>query len=67
MRVRLLRKFANRIDDIDLTGVDVGDVMLVTRYEAALLIAEGWAEPAPLVPGPLLSRQETRTKPTSRD
>ncbi len=70
MRVRLLRKFADRINGIDLTGVDVGDVMIVLPYEGALLIAEGWAEGwaerTPAVPGSLLTLQEIHAKPTSR-
>lgn len=45
MRGKLIRKFAECIDDLDLTGFAVGDVFQVPPRSAALLIAEGWAEP----------------------
>lgn len=44
MRVRLLKKLAERIDDIDLTRHEVGDYLPLQAREAAILIAEGWAE-----------------------
>ena len=44
MRVRLLKKLAERIDGIDLTRYRVGDYLLLHAREAAILIAEGWAE-----------------------
>ena len=44
MRVRLLRKLADRIDGIDLTPYHVGDYLLLRTREAVTLIAEGWAE-----------------------
>jgi hypothetical protein len=44
MRVKLVRKFANAINGIDLSNVRVGDVLELSAYEAALLISEGWAE-----------------------
>jgi hypothetical protein len=43
MRVKLVRKFANRLNGIDLTGFNVGHVIDVKPHEAALLVAEGWA------------------------
>jgi hypothetical protein len=43
MRVRLIKKFANRIDGIDLSVHELGDVLDLERFEAQLLIAEGWA------------------------
>lgn len=46
MRVRLVKKLAEQIDGIDLTSHRVGDFLLVSQRAAALLIAEGWAEPA---------------------
>ena len=42
--VRLTRKLADRIDGIDLTQRQVGDVLLVPSSHARLLVAEGWAE-----------------------
>jgi hypothetical protein len=44
MRVKLVRKFANALNGIDLTKVSVGDIVHVKPHEAAMLIAEGWAE-----------------------
>jgi hypothetical protein len=46
MRIKLLRKFADALNGIDLTKANVGDVLNVKPHEAAILIAEGWAEEA---------------------
>ena len=43
MRVRLLRKLAERIDGVDLSRHAVGDTFSVSAEDARLLIAEGWA------------------------
>jgi hypothetical protein len=43
MRVRLTQKLSESIDGIDLSHLHVGAVVEVTRREAELLIAEGWA------------------------
>ena len=52
VRVRLIRKFANRLDGLDVSNVRVGEAIEVAESVAALLIAEGWAElvadPAPM-------------------
>jgi hypothetical protein len=45
MRVRLIKKFAEMIDDIDLSGFEPGDMLDLQRSEARLLIVEGWAVP----------------------
>ena len=45
MRVRLTAKYADRIDDIDLQGCEVGDVLDLPEPEARLLVAERWAVP----------------------
>ena len=45
MRIRLLRKFANTINGIDLANVSVGDIVELKLPQAVLLIREGWAEP----------------------
>ena len=44
MRVRLTRKFAERIDGVDLSNVAVGDVIDLPERKARTLIAEGWGE-----------------------
>lgn len=43
MLVRLTRKFAERIDDVDLTRNAVGNLIELPAEKARLLIAEGWA------------------------
>jgi hypothetical protein len=43
MRVRLIRKFANAIDGVDLRGHNVDEVFEVTPKDARLLLAEHWA------------------------
>ena len=45
MRVRLIKKFAQMIDGIDLSAFEPGDVLDLERSEARLLIVEGWAVP----------------------
>jgi hypothetical protein len=46
MRVRLTRRLAERIDDVDLSHDKVGDFIDLSRHDAEMLIAEGWAIPA---------------------
>jgi hypothetical protein len=43
MRVQVIRKFADAIDGIDLSAVNVGDIVDLKAHEAALLVVEGWA------------------------
>ena len=45
MRIRLVRKFANAINGIDLATVRVGDIVDLKIHQAVMLIREGWAEP----------------------
>ena len=42
--VRLVRKYAQMIDGVSLGTVEVGDRMVLSRRDAEILIAEGWAE-----------------------
>jgi hypothetical protein len=44
-KVRLVRKFAQRINGVDLSGVQPGDELELSLREAEMLIAEGWAAP----------------------
>ena len=44
MKVVLIRKLAERVDGVDLSKACVGEVMSLSRHEAELLIAEGWAQ-----------------------
>jgi hypothetical protein len=46
MCVRLTRKYADLIDGVDLSSAHVGDRIDLSRHDAAVLIAEGWAEAA---------------------
>jgi hypothetical protein len=46
MRVKLVRKFANVLNGIDLTKANIGDVLHLPPFHAAMLVAEGWAEDA---------------------
>lgn len=43
MRVRLTRKFADRIDGVNLDGYQVGEVLDLPPTEARLLLIEEWA------------------------
>jgi hypothetical protein len=45
MKVRLTKKYAERLDDIDLSGRNVGDWLDLPQIEARLLVAEEWAMP----------------------
>jgi hypothetical protein len=44
-RIRLVKKFAESIDGIDLSGRVVGASFTVDVAAAQLLVAEGWAVP----------------------
>lgn len=41
--MKLVKKFAEMIDDIDLSANQPGDVLDLKGSEARLLMAEGWA------------------------
>jgi hypothetical protein len=43
MRVRLIRKLADRLDGIDVKDRQVGDILDLSPADAVVLIAEGWA------------------------
>jgi hypothetical protein len=43
--VRLIHKYANTVDGVDLSHVNVGDHVRLRSRDATLLIAEGWAVP----------------------
>jgi hypothetical protein len=45
MRVRLVRKLADLLDGVDVSGHRSGDILELSRHDAELLIAERWAEP----------------------
>jgi hypothetical protein len=60
MRVRLLRKLADRLDGIDLSDCEEGDIIDLPRTEAQLLIEEQWALP---FQGPRGEVRRTSTSP----
>lgn len=43
--VRLVRKLAEEINDLDLSRFVVGDVIEVPGHTALMLMGEGWAVP----------------------
>ena len=45
MKIRLIKRLAERLDGVDLRHVKAGDVLNLPDREAALLIAERWATP----------------------
>jgi hypothetical protein len=45
MKVWLTRKYAERIDGVDLSGRHIGDRFDLPTIEAELLVAEQWALP----------------------
>lgn len=45
MRIRVTKKLAQCIDGVDVSRFHVGDVVDLPRYQAELLLAEGWAVP----------------------
>jgi hypothetical protein len=46
MRVRIVRKLADQVDGIDLSGRHVGDVIELPEPDARVIVAEQWAIPA---------------------
>ena len=44
MRVRIVRKLADRVDGIDLTNYDVGELIELPEMDGRLMVAEQWGE-----------------------
>ena len=64
MKVRLMRKYAERIDGIDLRGREPGDLLDLSTGDARLLVAEQWAIPERRErQEPILSDRRTRDYP----
>ena len=53
MQVRLTRKFSDVLNGLDLRAFSIGQILELDDMRAAMLMAEGWAEP--LLPAPLSS------------
>jgi hypothetical protein len=43
-RIRLTRKLAATLNGLNVSKVSVGEVMNVSTSDAAMMVAEGWAE-----------------------
>ena len=44
VRIRLTRKFAAFLNGLDLSRINVGDIVFLPERDAVMLIREGWAE-----------------------
>lgn len=44
MKVRLIRKFADLINGVDLSKAKAGETLDLSARDANILLAEGWAE-----------------------
>jgi hypothetical protein len=44
VRIRLTRKLALRLNGLDLSAINVGDVVFLPEADAVMLLREGWAE-----------------------
>lgn len=66
--VLLIRKYAEVIDGVNLEEAKVGDRLELSRHDADVLIAEGWAERAAderrvrLLPGRALAADNSRRR-----
>ena len=66
MCVRLTRKYADLIDGVDLSSAHVGDRIDLSRHDAEVLIAEGWAEAAARGRRQPVERAHAADKPRQR-
>lgn len=46
IRVRLTKKLAAILNGVDVSGLQIGDVIELPDSAARMMIAEGWAAPA---------------------
>jgi hypothetical protein len=58
VRVRLTRKLAGVVNGVDISLIHTGDIIELPPRSAAMLVAEGWAEPAN-DPAPIFPIQTT--------
>ena len=57
LRVRLIRKLAERLNGVDLSNVHVGESLDLPARDARILIAEGWAALVELPPEDAAAQQ----------
>jgi hypothetical protein len=50
--IRLTRKLAATLNGLNVSNVSVGEVIVVSDADAAMMVAEGWAEPISTSDGP---------------
>jgi hypothetical protein len=53
LRIRLTRKFAERLNGVDLSAFRAGEVIELPDQAARMLLAEGWAEKVVENPPPM--------------
>jgi hypothetical protein len=66
VRVRLTKKFAQMIDDVDLRRFSVGQVISVSSRDGRVLVAEGWAVPNDVRVGVQRCAPSPNTGPTGQ-
>jgi len=67
MRVKLVRKFANVLNGVDLSTIKVGDLVDLLPYQAQMLILEGWAKEAPHTRGRVMDLQSVKNSIADRE
>ena len=68
MKVRLTKKYAERIDGVDLRGRNVGDLLDLSPPDAHVLCREAWATPERRrAPEPTNQRRRASDYPGSAD
>ena len=59
-RVRLTRKLATMLDGVDVSALEIGDIVELPDNAARILIAERWAEP---LTDPAINQVFVRNRP----
>ena len=62
LRIRLTRKLAASLNGVDLSSLNVGDVIEMPDSAARMIIAEGWAE---LAADPVTAPNQKPSQPAS--
>ena len=65
-KVRLTKKFAAVMDEIDLSRATVGDEMELSSRDAQVLVAEGWAVPVKDAQPNITDKPQRRRRTTTR-
>jgi hypothetical protein len=59
VKIRLLRKPAERLNGVDISSFKTGDILELSASDAAVLIEDGWAASVPSRKRPTSERQAT--------